>query len=329
MTGWLTDSLDGASNCVWRGIAGVDELIGAVLFPPPADELSPQERERIRQTLWRLRRDLDDLAVPHLLEDISRLLRDAFGGPQGFADTVRAWTLLIDDLVMEAEREYGRESGRGFYKKRHVKAALLYLIRRSDIRIPNVPAFVAPVVWSVLVDAAIDFLAQFANRHDLWGDMPLKPGLRQRANAQMQRVGSVLETGALWLTNLAWSLVFLWSPVSPALKKRVDDFLVVDPQPVRTFLLVGAFIVQHGSAIVTLSDLLSIAVAESELVLHADPRRRKAYARELVLDFIEQETGLPDRDSLGFRLIGSLVDLGIEVIVTLFSKHGIANVRAA
>jgi hypothetical protein len=321
MTDWLTESLDGVSNCLSRGIAGIDEVIGAVLFPPPTDELSPQDRERIRQSLWRVRRDLADLATPQLLDDISRLLRDAFGGPQGFMNTVRTWAVLVDDLVSQAERDYGGEAGRGPYKSRNVKGALLYLVRRSDINAPSIPPFLAPFVWNFVLDAAITFLAQFSNRNSLWGDVPLKPRFRQRVQAQVQRVGSATEVIAGWLTNVSWSVVFFFSPVSPGLKKRVDEFLAADPQPMRTFLLLATWVAQHTAVIVSLSDLLSTAIAEAQFVVHADDERRKAYARELVLDFIEQETGLPEPDSLGYHLIESLVDAGIEIIATLFEKH--------
>src|SRR4029077_18789451 len=160
-------------------------------------------------------------------------------------------------------------------------------------------------------------------------DMPLKPSFRGRVNAGLQRAGGFIELLAQWLTKLAWSLVLWNSPVSPRLKAAVDNFLREDPQPVRTVLIVVSWVARHGTSIVALADLLSRAVVEARFVLNAHERARKAYARELILDFLDQEIGLPDRNGLGFRLLTVLIDEGIDILIMLFEKHNFADFHAA
>jgi hypothetical protein len=320
----VTRSLDEVSRGICRCLTGIGDALLTSIHPatPRLDELSASERERIRQSLWRLRRDLDELPA-NFIDDVSSLLDEAFGSPDAFVRAVRAWADLVDTLVLEVEQELGGQAGRGPSKKRQVKGALLYLVRHSDADIPRVPAFVEPIVWELLLDSVIDAIVQLANRHGLWGDAPPSPSFRARMNANVQRAGGLLELPVRWLTKLAWALVFLCSPVSPRLKAAVNTFLRENPQPVRTVLVLGTWVTRHTGSIVALTDLVSVVVLEAQFVIHANQNRRRAYARELLLAFLDAEIGLPDRDTLSFRLLVSLIDLGIDIVEMLFEKHQI------
>jgi hypothetical protein len=322
MIGNVARSLDEVSRGLCRCVTEIGDVFFSSLNPtaPRLDELSESERERIRQSLWRLRRDLEDLPT-NFIDDVSSLLDDAFGGPDALVRAVRAWADLVDTLVLEAERELGGQTGRGPSKKRQVKGALLYLVRHSDADIPRVPAFVEPIVWDLLLDSVIDAIVQLANRHSLWGDVPPSPSFRARMNANVQRVGSLLELPVRGLSKLAWALVFLCSPVSPRLKASVHNFLQENPQPVRTVIVLGTWVTRHTGSIVSLTDLVSVVVLEAQFVVHANQNRRRAYARELLLAFLDAEIGLPDRNTLWFRLLVSLIDFGIEIVEMLFEKH--------
>ena len=269
----LSRSFGQLSDRFCQGVREVEDALLSALFPagPSQGGLSEEDIQRIRESLWRIRRDLDQLEVTHFVDDVSSLLDDAFGGPEAFVRTVRAWADLVDTLVTEAEKDYGSAAGRGLYKKRHVKAALLYLVRRSGMQIPDIPAFVGPFAWDALLDPVVDLLAQFSNRHKLWKGVPPAPTFRARINAGAQRAGGWLESIVRWLTDRSWSVVFYFSPVSPRLQAAVDGFLLADPQPVRTVLVLARWTVQHTGTLVVLSDLFSTALIEAHFVEHADP----------------------------------------------------------
>lgn len=324
MINWVARSLEGMSRCFGRGLSGFDAIISSSLAPANRrrEESSEEEFERIRQGLWRLRRDLDQLADASFFQDTVKLLKDAFGGADGFVSTVRAWANLIDKLVMEVESDFGSQPGRGPYKKRHVKGAILYLVKRTDLDIPRVPSFIEPIVWDVALDPMIDIIARVSNRNQLWEDVPATPSLRARVNAAAQRVGSIGELLVRWLTKISWSLVFLFSPVSPRLKTAVDEFLRENPEPFRSVLIIASWVVRNTGNLVIVSDLFSIVVVEAQFVEEADEKRRKIYARNLVLAFLDDEFGIPDRGTLGFHLLVTIVDVGVEVVAMLFDKHG-------
>lgn len=323
----MAQTVGAMSRCFYVGLVTIDDALFGCL---ELDDITNGDdddvnQERIRESLLRIRRDLGQIHVAELVDDMARLFDEAFGGPEGFVRTIRAWADLVDSVVMETEREFGSESGRGAYKKRTVKGAMLYMVSRSDVDIPRVPAFLEPLVWDVLFDALIDIVARLINRNDLWEDVKLKPSLRARVFLGAQGGGSLLEGLVRWLTKVAWKIVFAASPVPARVKKAVDDYLLVNPQPVRTIVIVGAWITSHAQTLAVLSDLVSVMVVEAQVVVHATDEEKKAYARDLVLAFIDQEVGLPDRGTLRYRLLVTVIEMGIEVVVMLFEKHNFFN----
>src|SRR5205807_583991 len=115
---------------------------------------------------------------------------------------------------------------------------------------------------------------------------------------------------ALWtggfaslLTRIAWWFVLRSSPVSPNLKSAVDRFVEINPDPLRSVVVLARWTALHTKEIIALSDLFSAAFIEAEFVVAEDPQRRLVYAREVVLAFIEESGGLPARGSLAYALI--------------------------
>ncbi len=321
MIDFLCRSCDDASGCLCRTIASFGE---ALLAPPlaesPTDVLTEAERERIRQSLWLIRRSIGELGES-FLDDLARLLNEGFGGPNRFVQIVKAWANLIDDLVLAAEYDYGSQHGRGYSKRRHVKGAILYLVHKAKITIPEVPQVLEPFCWNIVLDPVVNVLHSLSERYNRWGDVPQKPTFRARMSSGMHRVGGLLDTILNWLTNLGWRLVLAWSPVSPRLKKTVNAFLGAEPDPSRTVLVFASWVVNNTKNIVVLAHLFSTVVVEAQFFVRSDEARQKAYAREFLLTFIEFEVGLPPRDSLRFLLLSAGIDLAVDVVFALFEKR--------
>lgn len=273
-------------------------LLDAFLAPFLPDESgaarpSGEERERIRQRLWSLRRSLEQLGGGTFFDDLSRWLDEVFGGPDAFVTVVRSWAELVDTLVHAAEADFGSARGRGHTKRRHVKGAVLYLVRQARIDIPKVPAPLEPIVWYAMLDPFIAFIAKVSDRHALWGEVRPTPTMRARVNSGVQWVGGGLEFVVGWLTRIAWMVVFRSSPVSPQLKKAVDRFLRADPRPARTVLEIVTWVTRHAGDLVIVAELFSLAIQEAQQLGGMDAQELKDYAREVVLVFLEDSVGVP------------------------------------
>jgi len=307
-------------TCRFFGDLAAAFLSGLNPATPSSDELSPEEIERIRQSLLRIRRDIQSLPAD-FLDQLVALFQSAFGGPEGLRDTVFAWANLVDTLIHEAERHYGAHSGQGAIKKRRVKGALLYLVRRSEIKIAHIPGFVAPILWSVLLDFVIETFVRFYNRNRLWSVVPQSAPMRVRVFARVERAAGVFEWLARAVTNLTWRFLFLITPVSSRMKQSVDDFVRADPDPFRSALVLLSWTAEHASEIATLGDLISVALVETQQFLEANDQQRVVFARTLILAFLESEVGLPEEGGLAYRLLVAAIDAGIELFTMLSAKH--------
>lgn len=286
---------------------------------PGSVELSEEERSRIRMSLWRIRRDLETLAATGFFDDLGDMLRDQ---REGGGDALRAWFDLIEEVAQAVEQFHGRRSGRGALKKREVKGTLLYFLFKSRVDLPRIPGFIEPFVLEMAVDLAIDATVEVLNWNELWTDAPPQRPLGATVRATVvNRPFALIYWMARLLTVAAWRVIFWLHPAPPRARLVVDRFLERDQTLARRLRLFVEFAVRHARDLIPLTDIVSSAVIEAEHFLVSDGPRKKAYAREVVLAFLEDSAGLPDRDSPRFQVVQWLVDAGIEIVVQLLNKR--------
>ncbi len=299
---------------VWNGAGG--------------NELSEEERERIRQSLWRVRRDLEQLSRDEFLHDVKGLVEELTA--HELRRTLRSWVDLIETLAQQAEVYHGSASGRGHHKHRHLKSALLYLLWRSDLKLPRVPRFLDPMIFDLLVDFAISSVVRLINRGDLWCEAPEQPALRARLLRPPATVlGGLVQAASRLLSRIVWAAVLWLNPVSPPMKTVIDEFFRVNPDAVRgslrASLTLVEFTVNHLRELAVVFDLVATAVLEATHLLETDPSHRRLYARELVLATVEDLVGLPSRGSLGYQLLVAGIDLGVDAATFLFRKRTVSG----
>lgn len=315
------------------------ELLARMVVPPslvrlvlpgrretPAEEaLTRTERERIRLSFWRLRRAFQELSDADFGSDLRELLDDILGGAEGLGATFSAWMELVEELVQEAERRHGSQSGKGAVKARQVKADFLYLSSRLELQVPKLPAWALPLVLDGIADVMIAMVVRLLNRHEMWTEPRRKaPVLRRLWRSLVAFVVWLLEPLARALTRITWSWVLHLHPVSGESKAIIDRFVADRPQEVLLpFQRLGdllAWIVGNARELATVVDIVSVAVLETEHFLDAPGEVKRIYARELILELIDDLVGLP-RSPLVLELIERSVELGIDVVVRLFDKR--------
>ena len=337
---------------VWGGNLLGDSLRLAVTFwQLPLRLLLPARRSR--RELPAVRRRLDSFVMRiHRLLRLARedgLSEEFLSGLHRLADrreeierAVVVWVGLIEVLVQDAERRYGAGRGRGAIKAAEVKAAVLYLLRRQNLKFPDVPDLLVPLLMNALVDWVIDALVQQLNRFGLWVDTtPQPPTLGMRV---------VLFFKAIWkgLKKVLWALAkpFVWvgvklgewlrpeAPLSPELKAALEavsreGLLGKGSQFLGWVFDLVKWIGEHKEQLTALTDVAFEAVQEAETFLDMPGPEKKAYARELILAVLE-ELGFRQRFGFMFSLVEVLIDAIIEAAVYLFKKHGVfRRARAA
>jgi len=330
---------------VWGGNLAGDSLRLALTFwQLPLRLLLPERRKRREQTA--VRRRLDSLVMRvHRLLRIARedgLSEEFFSGLHRLADrreeierAVVVWVGLIEVLVQDAERRYGAQRGRGAIKAAEVKSAVLYLVRRQNLKFPDVPDLLVPILMNALVDWVVDALVQQLNRFGLWVDTtPEPPTLGMRVALLLKGIWKGLKK-VLWALAkpFVWLAVKLggWlrpeMPLSPELKSALEavsreGLLSKGGQFLGWVFDVVRWVGEHREQLTALTDVAFEAVQEAETFINMPGPEKKAYARELILAVLE-ELGFRQRFGLLFSFIEVLIDAVIEVAVYLFRKHGI------
>jgi hypothetical protein len=285
-------------------------------------EFSPEEITEIRRDLERIRRDVDILREEHLFEELRTLLRTVFGTTDSSGRSLFAWINLVEELVQEVEVHDGSNPGLGRYKSLSLKAALLYCLQRSKFELPGIPSYLQPLVFDLAIGPLTDSVVRLLNRHQLWSErVKPKSRLSRYTTIASRTPASLLDGLRLFLVSLSWRIVFLFNPISSQVKNSIDRLFRQDPKPLRKPLLVVEWIAAHAQELVPLVDLVAAATIEAERFLNADGVRKKAYAREVILIFIQDTVGLPDPASISFELLNMVVDTAIDAVVFLFNKR--------
>jgi hypothetical protein len=200
-------------------------------------------------------------------------------------------------------------------------------VRKGRIGIERVPSFLEPFAWDFALDPAIDVLVRVSNQTDGWGTVRDAVPVTNRLRIGATRLGGVLEAILRPLTKLAWWLVMHGVPLTPGLKRSVDDFLSTNPNPADRVEQILAWLARNAGDLVLLTDLFVHAMTLANELAHADAETRKSYATVVVLTFIEEEVGLPERGTIRFRFVLFLVDAGIDLAARLLLKHGGGQAR--
>ena len=254
----------------------------------------------------------------------------------GNADEVRksfvAWTALIEGLIHIAEDEYGTESGRGQIKKSQVKGAIIkLLIDTPNLKLP-VPAYLQPFVIEAAVDWAIDSLVLTLNQHRHLWNVSTRTPKRPPVHRMIDRiVAGVVDANpfvhiALWLQKLATAWVLHSNPLLPKIDaevKRVELSEGVGIQ--RSLEKLSEFVdwlAAHQKQAMAIAVLVSTAVEEAEQFLAMrSGAKKKEYARDLVLAFLEWAGIISSEDSLMYYLADGMIDWFIDAIVNIFNTR--------
>jgi hypothetical protein len=314
---WWVRSTIMLCGAMGAGLLRVPELEG-----DDTEEFSPEEIAEIRRNLEHIRRDIDLLREEHLFEDLGALLRSIFGSPEATQKSLAAWVNLIDELAQEIETHYGSNPGLGRYKNLQLKAGVLYFLERSEFQLPGIPSYLQPFFFDLGLDPWIAGVVRLLNRHQLWSEKAQpKSRLNRYTTIAFRAPASTLYGIRRFLASISWRIVFFFNPVSPGVKGAIDRLIQQDPDPLRKPVLLLQWILAHAEELVPLVDLVAAATVEAQRFLESDGAKKKAYAREVILVFLEDTVGLPDKSSLSFELLTALIDAAIDGVVFLFKKH--------
>jgi hypothetical protein len=318
--------------CDWPPCLLIDTLGAALLGRGPDNEDDPMLR-RARLFAWRLERAYADAAGEHI-EDLFADLGVVGQDFQNLGWAVVEWLNLTETLVQEAEKLYGPGPGKGKLKAAQVKAVLIHVALTDDtLDIPGVPRMFRAIVVEAGVNIAIDFVVALLNANDgLWqanesDRQPIKAALAWPL-IWFEAFGRWIERGTfgLWLSDAINRAVLKANPLTPALAAAVETMRQDDRLSIRQVRENVAHVIRwvqaHRAQLAALVQLVSVAVQEAEAFLTLTNAQKKAYARALVLVFLE-DSGLVGDSALAQALVGWAVDWGIEFVVAVFKKRAI------
>lgn len=291
---------------------------------PAADELTPEQIERIHVTVWRLQNAIEELTQARGVVDLRAALTSLSFLAREFADQIIGWIDVIDTLIDEAERQYGTQAGRGAYKVYQLKGALLYMARREGFALPIVPGFVQPFVFDHFATIIADFIVAHLNDNALWNfdALPRRPsGWRARVSGPLSyRLGKLFEFLAKFLVGVAWRIVLSSFHLSPRMRAAVDRLRPNVSDTMKALASLEQFVVKNPNYVRAAARVLSIAVQQAETFAHLSGPQKQVYARELILAFLEQN-GLVDPSGLWREIVAAWIDLAINATVALFNRR--------
>ena len=315
-------------------VASAIGRIGMALILWPYRLLSGSEpqkttsrRARFGPVIWQLERAFDEI-VTHAPDG------KVFKGLSDFADALTDvsreflhWLSLVEDLVQEAEREFGRRPGFGKLKEARVRAALIYLLHRERISEFFGTSLLTPWLVDEVLSLIIKPLIFLLNRpvgpkKNLW---QTQEQLGVESGYLMGKSRSWLFTFLDWpgrlLMRIAWWLVFRCNPVTPKMKEIVESRQgEVRDTLQKTWKLV-TWVASNREFLEGLLEIISIATLEAELFVEKSGKEKQAYARDLILTFLERREYLSGDNALEHLFVSVLIDFAIDSIVFIFNKR--------
>lgn len=298
-----------------------------------------EQQERLRLTVWNLRRLLKEAMGEGRPEELTSFLNLLVSQKTHFERAIVSWIDLLDVLVQHEEQRYGSGTGMGHIKATELKQVIRYLLRSKRFDIPRVPDDLEPIVLDILVDSAVDTLVLIFNKYGLW-TVDIEPAPPTTFRVLWVRFFHWLAR----VTKPLWSLVLrLYRYLSEALRGQMEltpqvkaaldriqrESSFASPGELLKVLFgILNWIKEHREQVVAAFELVFAAVQEAESFLTLSGPQKKAYARDLVFAVLA-EVGFAERTGLLFAIVASLVDSSIEASVHLFNKHGVFTRRVA
>lgn len=287
--------------------------------------------ERLRLTVWRLERAFATLTSdPRALEQAARELDDLLNQSRLLLIAVAD---LVETLAQEAEQAYGTQPGRGEFKQLQLKAAVLYLIYGSSLRLQGPPgvisSFLTPLLIEALVGWVADLVVGLLNRYQLWKPAPIQPPTRRLVAHTIWPTSRLLHWLSSRLTDLAWRLVLLQNPLRPVVRQAADSVEATIPGSIDAAVQLVTWMSRHRREVQAFTEIVSIAVNETEGFLSMSGPEKQAYARRLVMLAL-RENGFSLLDTpLGELVFGKLIDTFIDMVVHIFNKRAHFRHRSA
>jgi hypothetical protein len=312
---------------LWRTVVAA----GVSLFGGRSDANEVSSVEDLRGTIWDLRRTLRIAMGDGADKELVALLNAVGESREAIERAVVVWIDLIESLAQSAERSYGAKPGRGALKAEVVREALRRLIGARHFRIPNLPAFLRPIVVDVAADWLIDSVVLVLNRYGMWVDVKPSPAsFRTRLVLGLRRLAyfaRVLFYPGAWLFSRLWVAGRTRVPLPPEVRRALaaveqDGLLRQQGRLLGSVADFVAWAGAHRKQVIASLELVFAAVHEAEGYLELSGPEKKAYARNLVVAVLED---------IGWRRSAELMGAGVEAIiggsieaaVQLFNKRGV------
>jgi hypothetical protein len=321
-----------------RGIADIKEIARLALDawaerlePPSRATAEPAGGDFSPATLWKIRRDFQELTTgdgEEFVAVLNRLLRDR----DQIVRSLIVWIDLIDTLVHQAERRYPLP-GRGQLKRSEVKSAIVYLVRRRRLNIPNIPSFLEPVVVDIYADFTVNVIVSLTNDNGLWdlqeSSTPAHPVLRSLKWALFRFwrfIRPAIEPIGRLFVRIYLALRYP-TPISPALRQALEAVSRDSLTASRGGLInqaIGAkqFIGEHAGSLVAGVRLIASVVKEVERFASLSGPAKKRYATNLVRELLP-ELGIRAPGPVMELVIEAVVGFVIDAVVDLFNKRNL------
>lgn len=282
------------------------------------------DRTRMRQTLWRLRRAYEDIIGPGGTQSLTEEVRQLGDIVSEAGPALMVWVDAVESLVQDAERRYGSTPGQGAKKAEEVKSALIHILLNSNIHLPNIPAFLEPVLFEIIVSWTVDAIVLLLNRNQLW-DLAKPPA---PAPGLLKRVLTLLLKPLLWVADRLSGVMRRWvlskHPLPPSVEAMVRKLEKEKLPGPDLFVQLGAdtlkWLGRNRKRVLGLVEIISIGAKEAESFLEKSGREKKAYVRNLLLLFLE-DIGVLQQGSILNATVEWLADIAIDAIVLLFNKR--------
>ncbi len=299
---------------------------------PSTDRL----QQHAREVVWQLQRAYETAAGASFAEEVVRELRRLIPDPEEAKRAFVAWANLLELLIQEAEREHGRERGRGPQKADQVKAVLIHLfVDEPVLHIPDFPDFLVPFIVEIGVNWSIDAIVLLLNRNSLWEPAPGRPAVRVSVLGRLvraalvvgkwfMRLAPVVRLGAL-LLRLTRKLVVTAYPLNPEIQQAVRVIECTHGARIEDMLRKNADLIGwiggHRQQVVALVEVVSFAVQEAEFYKELTGQQKKIYVRELIIAFLEDVGLIQNENGLMFYLADRVLDWVIDAIVSIFNAR--------
>lgn len=229
-----------------------------------------------------------------------------------------AWVHLLEVLVQEAELLYG--PGTGPLKLRFVEGAVLKILRKLDDRIVPATPF-DPFIFKVVVELTVQGVVRLVNRADLW-TVHSEGAVGRRAESGLMRLWVAIVSR---LRHLSWRLVLAQYRVPPRLNQAIDaiatEHLAALGDVLRLMLAVLVWAGKHAQEVSAFVDVAYAAIREAERFAELSGPAKQAYARALIVAFMEEIGFMQGRSQLFVSMVNGFLNGLIDSMVQLLNKR--------